>query len=274
MMPLDLSILTVSHNHFEVIRSCVTSLYALPDRSTFETLLIDNTGADPTAAWMRIHRPEVRVLANRSRQGFAANVNTGMRALQNGRYFLLLNPDVICLPGLLDRLVAFMDGNPDVAIAAPQLFDADGSVQPNCRRFPTPGVLAFRAFHLDGIWRNHPAMQRYLMSPGGSQGADVDWVTGALAIVRRAAVDQVGMMDERYFLYWEDMDWCYRMQQAGWKVSRAPDATAIHDHRREGVRRPFSRAGCEQVLGAIRFFCKFGWKPAAVSTGYAGSGST
>ncbi len=265
MTPLDLSILTVNHNHFEVIRSCVTSLYALPDRSTFETLLIDNTGSDPTSAWMRIHRPEVRVLGNRVRRGFAANVNTGMRALQNGRYFLLLNPDVICLPGLLDRLVAFMDGNPDVAIAAPQLFDADGSLQPNCRRFPTPGVLAFRAIHLDGIWRNHPAMQRYLMSPGGSQGSDVDWVTGALAIVRRVAVDQVGMMDERYFLYWEDLDWCYRMRQAGWKVSRAADAAAIHDQRREGVRRPFSRAGCEQVLGAIRFFCKFGWKPAAGS---------
>jgi hypothetical protein len=197
-----------------------------------------------------------------------------MRALQRGRYFLLLNPDVICLPGLLDRLVAFMDRNPDVGIAAPQLFDADGAAQPNCRRFPTPGVLAFRALHLDLIWRNHPAMRRYLMTlRGGSQEAGVDWVTGALAIVRRAAVDQVGMMDERYFLYWEDMDWCYRMRQAGWKVSRAPDAAAIHDHRREGVRRPFSRAGWEQVLGAIRFFFKFGWKPANFS-GFAGSGTT
>jgi GT2 family glycosyltransferase len=104
-------------------------------------------------------------------------------------------------------------------------------------------------------------MRRYLMESERSAAMEVDWVTGALLIVRRAAIQAVGLLDESYFLYWEDLDWCYRMRQAGWSVYHVPAARAIHSQRREGVRRPFSRASREQVLGALRFFRKFGWKP-------------
>jgi N-acetylglucosaminyl-diphospho-decaprenol L-rhamnosyltransferase len=264
MSSLDLSVITVSHNHSRVIRNCLASLYSLPDVATFETLLIDNLGASPAAAWTHAHFPQVKLLLNPVRRGFAANVNAGMTTLLNGRYFLLLNPDVICIPGVLDRLVAFMDDHADVGIAAPQLFDPDGALQANCRRFATPRALAFRALHLDAIWRNHSVMRRYLMSGrDGTSATEVDWVTGAVAIVRRSAIAQIGLLDERYFLYWEDMDWCCRMWRAGWKVCRVPEASAIHSHRREGVRRPFSRAGYSQVAGAIQFFIKFGCKPAS-----------
>lgn len=264
MSPLDLSIITVSHGHSRVIRNCLSSLYSLPDAATFETLLIDNLGASPAAEWTHAHHPEVQLLLNSARRGFAANVNAGMTTLLNGRYFVLLNPDVICIPGLLDRLVDFMDDHPDVGIAAPQLFDPDGTLQANCRSFATPRALAFRALRLDAIWANRPLIRRYLMTgPGGASATEVDWVTGAVAIIRRAAVAQVGLLDERYFLYWEDMDWCCRMWQAGWKVCRIAEASAIHSHRREGVRRPFSRAGYAQVAGAIQFFIKFGCNPAS-----------
>jgi GT2 family glycosyltransferase len=91
--------------------------------------------------------------------------------------------------------------------------------------------------------------------------AEVDWATGASLIVRREAIQAVGLLDERYFLDWEDLDWCYRMRQAGWSIYRVPQARAIHAQRREGVRRPLSRAGRAQWLGAIRFFRKFGWNP-------------
>jgi hypothetical protein len=104
-------------------------------------------------------------------------------------------------------------------------------------------------------------MRRYLMESERSGAIEVDWVTGALFIVRRAAIKAVGLLDESYFLYWEDLDWCYRMRQAGWRVYHVPGARAIHSQQRQGVRRPFSRASREQFLGALRFFRKFGWKP-------------
>ena len=94
-----------------------------------------------------------------------------------------------------------------------------------------------------------------------STAGRVDWVTGAVLAARRSAIEQVGRMDERYFLYWEDLDWCYRMQRAGWGVYAVPEARAIHTCRREGVCRPLSRAGREQLLGAFKFFRKFGWNP-------------
>ena len=254
--PVDLSVVIVNHNHRPVIEKCFASLFSLPDQAAFEVTLVDNTPADGTAEWVAARYPQVSIRSNQKRRGFAANANAGLRALNRGRYALLLNPDVIALPGLLDRLVAFMDAHPQAAIAAPQLYNDDGTMQPNCRRFPTPGALAFRALRVDEVWRS-PSVRHYLTI----DTAEVDWVTGAVLVVRRAAIESVGWLDENYFLYWEDLDWCFRMRQAGWSVYRVPGAKAIHSQRREGVRRPFSRANREQVLGAIRFFRKFGWNP-------------
>lgn len=175
-----------------------------------------------------------------------------------GRYALLLNPDVICIAGLLDRLVAFLDAHPEAAIAAPQLYYPDGAIQPNVRRFPTPAALALRALRVDALWKS-PGVRRYLMHGESLESTQVDWVTGAVLMVRRTAIEDVGLLDENYFLYWEDLDWCYRMRQAGWTVHRVAEARAIHIQAREGARRPFSRAGRAQLTGAVRFFRKFGW---------------
>lgn len=177
---------------------------------------------------------------------------------------LLLNPDVICRAGLLDRLVAFLDANPQAAIAAPQLYNPDGTVQPNGRRFPTPGVLALRALRVDVFWEC-ARVRRYLMHGEDPESAEVDWVTGAALMARRTAIEDVGFLDENYFLYWEDLDWCFRMRRAGWSVHRVPRASAVHMLAREGVRRPFSHAGRAQWSGALRFFRKFGWNPAKVA---------
>jgi GT2 family glycosyltransferase len=261
---VDLSVVIVNHNHRLVIENCFASLYALPDRASFDVTLIDNTPADGAAAWVAAHYPRTAIERNAVRRGFAANANTGMRALGRGRYALLLNPDVICLSGLLDRLVEFMNRHPEAGIAAPQLLYEDGTHQPNCRRFPTPGTLALRALRADEMWKTAP-VRRYLMEDEPVPAGKVDWVTGAVLVARRAAMEAVGLLDEGYFLYWEDMDWCYRLRRAGWGVFLVPEARAIHLHRREGVRRPFSRASRAQLLGAVRFFRKFGWNPGKVA---------
>jgi GT2 family glycosyltransferase len=260
MMPLDLSIVVVNHNHGPLAESCFESLYALPDRVRFEMILIDNACTDGAARRIANRFPEVRIHRNARPRGFAANANTGMRALGCGRYLLLLNPDVVCIPGMLHQLVLFMDTHPEAGIAAPRLLNPDGSPQPNCRHFPTPGTLAMRVLRLNAS----PLVRRYLMSDRPHVAAsEADWVTGAVLMARRAAVERVGLLDERYFLYWEDMDWCYRMRHDGWKVYYVPEARAVHALQREGARRPFSRAGRQQLLGAMKFFHKFGWNAGA-----------
>jgi GT2 family glycosyltransferase len=261
---LDVSIVIVSHNHRPVIEKCLESLHALPDQATFAVTLIDNTCADGTADWAAVHYPHVIVRRNKVCRGFAANANAGIRQSAPSRYVLLLNPDVICIPGLLDRLVAFLDAHTKAAIAAPRLCFPDGGLQPNVRRFPTPAALALRALRVDALWKS-PGVRRYLMHGEHSVSTQVDWVTGAALMVRRLAIETVGLLDESYFLYWEDLDWCYRMRRAGWTVHRVPEARAIHIQGREGVRRPFSRAGRAQLAGAVRFFRKFGWNAGKVA---------
>jgi len=148
---VDLSVVIVNHNHRPVIETCFTSLYSLPDRATFEVSLIDNACTDGTVDWVSARYPQVVIRRNPTARGFAVNANAGMRAVNRGRYALLLNPDVTAIPGLLDRLVAFMDEHPQAGIAAPQLFNDDGTIQPNCRRFPTPLALALRALRADEV---------------------------------------------------------------------------------------------------------------------------
>src|SRR5260370_40665825 len=196
MTVVDLSVVIVNHNHLPVIEKCFASLYALPDRASFDVTLIDNTPADGVAAWVAAHYPQVAIGRNAVRCGFAANANAGMRAPGRGRYALLLNPDVICLPGLLDRLGEFMDGHPAAGIAAPRLLNEDGTRQPNCRRFPMPGSLALRALRADEVWKI-PHVRRYLMEDEPIRSGKVDWVTGAVLVARRAALETVGLLDER-----------------------------------------------------------------------------
>src|SRR5437016_4828246 len=158
---VDLSIVIVNHNHRPVIEKCFQSLYSLPDHASFETILIDNTCRDGVSEWVAENYPCAKIRRNTVQRGFAANANTGMRELRRGRYALLLNPDVICLPGLLDRMVEFMDNEPRAAIVAPKLSQPDGTPERNYRRFPTPGVLAARALRLDKFWQSS-RMRRYL----------------------------------------------------------------------------------------------------------------
>ncbi len=257
----DLSIVTVSHNQLPLIEKCLASLYSISWTSSFEMVVVDNACSDGTAEWTAAHYPHIKVIRNNLPQGYAANANMGMRAQKNGRYVLLMNPDVECLPGLIDGLVGFMDERPDVGIAGPMLLNTDQTLQPSCRRFSTPGSILVRGLHLDGLLWKSDLIQRYLMVDSDHKTvADVDWVTGALMIVRRAAIDRVGVCDERYFLYSEDQDWCCRMWQGGWRVCYVPKARAIHAHMREGMRTPWSRAAYHQVVSAIRMFHKFRWR--------------
>ena len=194
----DISVVIVNHNHRGIIEHCFDSLFRIPDRAMLDVILIDNTRTDGTSEWVHERYPGVRIHRNDVRRGFAANANAGMRELSGGRYVLLLNPDVVCFPGLLDRLLAFMDQNPWAGIAAPRLLNADGGLQHNCRRFPTPLALALRALRVGRIWSS-ARLRDYLMSDWDhAEAREIDWATGAVLLVRREAIETVGLMDTSF----------------------------------------------------------------------------
>jgi N-acetylglucosaminyl-diphospho-decaprenol L-rhamnosyltransferase len=257
---LDLSIVVVSHNHASFVRKCLHSAFGQRTSLTWELVVIDNTGRDGLPRSIPELWPTATVVVNDSPCGYAANANKGSAIARCGRYLLMLNPDVTCCPGLFNELVRFMDDNPDVGVAGPMLLNEDGSVQRSRRALPTLAALALRWSRADRLLPRSKALRKYLLldSPD-REPADVDWVTGAVQIVRREAAESVGPMDERYFLYWEDLDWCIRMWDGGWRVCYVPAAQAVHVHMRAGVRRPFSQAGRAQLTSLWRLYVKFGF---------------
>ena len=259
---MDLSIVVVSHGHRKLVEKYLSSILTVTTSATFEVALIDNDGGDGTAEWVLANLSQVRVIRNKSRKSYAENMNMGMRTLTKGRYFVVMNPDIECLPGLWDESVKFMDMNRDVGMMGPQLLNRDLSVQASCRRFSTPLTLLIRGLHFDKFLENYAPVNQYLMLDYDHKVVrDVDWVTGALMIVRRDAIDVVGGMDERYKVaYSEDQDWCCRMWRAGWRVCYVPQAKAIHDHLRTGMRNPWGKMARVQLINAVRMFEKFGWK--------------
>ena len=265
----DLSVVIVSHNHRAHVQANLSTIFSASPDLSLETLVIDNTGEDGLAPWLRQNFPQVDLVCNPHPMSYAANVNQGLHRLTLGRYVAVVNPDVRGLPGLFAEAIDFMEANPDVGIMGPQLLNTDGTIQPSCRRFSTPLVTLIRGLHLDGVLRSSQGVSRYLMSDFGHDRAlDVDWVTGALMIVRRQAVTAVGGMDERYRgAYSEDQDWCCQMWRAGWRVCYAPQARAVHDHQRTGMRRPWSKMGYLQAVNWVRMFHKYGWR---LSRGSAG----
>ena len=272
--PLDLSITVVSHGHRAILERYFASIFDVPTTATFEVLLIDNTGSDDAAGWAGRAFPQVTTIRNERPRSFAANFNTGLRTLTRGRYVVTLNPDIRCLPGLFDEAVAFLDAHADVALIGPKLLNPDRTLQPSCRQFATPTVTLVRGLRLDRLLRRTRLVRSYLMDDANhDEVLDADWVTGALMIARREALDAVGGMDERYEgAYAEDVDLCCRLWKAGWRVCYVPQATAVHDHQREGVRKPWSRMARLQLINTFRAYQKFGWKLTREGPGLAPSG--
>lgn len=228
-LSLPISVIVVTHNHAAYLPRCLDSLLPEVERLGGELIVIDNRSDDSSVAVIRRYAG-VRLYVNQERRGFAANSNYGMATAQ-GRYLLLLNPDTEVLPGALDCLINFMNRHPEVGLCGPQLLFPDGQVQPSPRRFPTLGSVIARRTPLRVFLRNSQFNRRHLMlDMDYSRTQEVDWLLGACLFVRREALEQVGPLDEGFYLYVEDIDWACRMHQAGWKVYYVPAAQIIHHH--------------------------------------------
>jgi N-acetylglucosaminyl-diphospho-decaprenol L-rhamnosyltransferase len=226
---LDLSIVIVNWNTKDLLRGCLASVYDSEGDFAFDTVVVDNCSGDGSAAMVSEEFPQVRLIESEINGGYAYANNQGLRCFQ-ARYYLLLNPDTVLPPDALRKMLEFMDAHPEVGIAGPKLVMASGELDMACRRsFPTPENSFYKLF---GLGRLFPESKRFgqynLTYLDPDVVAEVDSVVGAFMMVRREVVEEVGSLDERYFMYAEDLDWAFRAKRAGWKVYYYPEVTVLH----------------------------------------------
>ncbi len=224
-----LSIIIVNFNAGAFLRKCIASIYAETTETSFEIWVVDNNSRDDSVAMVKRDFPAVHLIENAQNVGFARANNQAI-AQCAGDYILLLNPDTVLLSAALDKMVRFMDENPRVGVAGCKVLNPDGSLQLACRRMiPTPSVAFFRMTGLSRLFPRSTVMARYnLTYLDENEVNEVDAVSGAFLMVRREVLATVGGLDDNFFLYGEELDFCLRVKRAGLTVMYYPNAQIIH----------------------------------------------
>ncbi|NQU11829.1 glycosyltransferase family 2 protein [bacterium] len=259
-MTPSLAVVIVSFQCRDVLRNCLTSLRqtGLPLR----VVVVDNASTDGSAAMVSTEFPQATVIANDENRGFAAACNQGIAATTEP-LVLLLNPDTtIDAPGL-GPLIQVMEQEPRVGACGPRILNPDGSLQPSCRRFPTLGRLLFDEFGLAKLWPRSRVFAAYRMTWWSHDTRrEVDQLMGAALLLRRTALDEVGLLDERFFVYYEEVDLCLRLHQHGWSVVFVPEAAVTHQAG-HSARQVLGPATLYRYRSLFAFYRKHypGWHP-------------
>ena len=224
----DVSIIIVSWNTEDILRNCLTSIYEDGGDVAFEVIVIDNASNDGSAEMVRKHFPKAVLIENSENRGFAAANNQGIKVAK-GRYILLLNSDTIVLDKAIEKTLSFADGHPESAVVGCRVLNPDKTLQPTCFKFPSVLNMLLSTTYLYKLFPKSRFFGRERMTWWDrSDTRQVDVVTGCFMFVRREAIEQIGLLDEQFFIYGEETDWCYRFKNAGWQVIFTPCAEIIH----------------------------------------------
>jgi len=269
-----LSIVIVNWNTRDLLTQCLESVASDPDLSIergenlsatsltppaghglwpTEAWVVDNASSDGSSQMVRERFPWVRLIENRKNLGFAAANNQAMRQAQ-GRYVLLLNSDTEVRPGALPALLQFMEDHPSAGAGGARLLSCDGSLQLSCHPMLTPGREFWRLLFLDRIWPR-ASYPMHHWDPDLPRRVEV--IKGACLLLRREALDQVGLLDERYFIYTEELDLCYRLAQAGWELWWVPQAEVLH-HEAQSTRQVAEEMYVQLYRSKVQFYRKSG----------------
>lgn len=220
---MELSIIIVNWNTRDLLLQCLGSIYQTIEGIEMDVFVVDNGSLDGSITAAQERFPEVKLIQNEMNLGFARANNQALR-IAMGKYLLLLNPDTQVKKEAIDRLISFMDTHPEAGGAGGQLLNADGSKQNSIANFPSLVTELFNKSLLRWLFpKAFPGKERNYPEP-----IEVDSVIGACMIVKRGVVEQVGLLDEDYFLFLEETDWCYRIQEAGWKIYHIPQSEIYH----------------------------------------------
>jgi len=247
---IDLSILVVNWNTKDYLLFCLKSIFEKGGRILREVIVVDNGSQDGSVSEVKKAFPSVHLIENERNLGFAKAVNQGLQKA-SGRYVLLLNPDTQVKNETIERLISVMEAHSDVGIAGAQLLNSDRSRQNSIANFPSLATELFNKSLLKWLFpKTFPGKERNYDEP-----IEVDSVIGACMMVRPDAIHQVGPLDEDYFLFLEETDWCYRMKKAGWKIYHVPQAEVYHFQGKSAARDK-KRARVEYFRSRYHFFKK------------------
>jgi N-acetylglucosaminyl-diphospho-decaprenol L-rhamnosyltransferase len=248
--PGDVSVVVVSHNTRDHLGHCLASV-----ARGHEVIVVDNGSTDGSRELVRERFPDVHLLELAENRGFGAANNEGMK-IGSGRYFLILNADAWPVDDGIERLVAFADANPRAAVVGPRLLNLDGTLQRSVRGFPTRWRIATEYFFLRKLAPRSRAVNAFYGAGFDHRSVrEADFLMGAVLLLRRDAVDEVGGFDESFFMFSEEVDLCYRMRAAGWSVVFYPGAEFVHVGG-ASTRLEWGRMYREQLRGHLRFLTK------------------
>ncbi len=259
-MQTELSIIIVNYNGGKLVVPCIASLYKNPPKTSFEIIFIDNASTDGSAEQVAALYPAVRCVRNPANLGLARAFNQGL-SMAAGHYLLCLDNDTRVLPEALSTMLTYLASHQAVGAVGARLFNPDMSPQKTARRAPGACNAIFgRRSLVTRLWPDNKISQRYLMEEylDSNEPYQVDWVSTAALMVRRDVVTEVGGLDEAFFVYWVDADWCARIRAAGWQIHALPAARVIHDENLKGRRR--TRRSSRMIIdfhrGAYRYYRK------------------
>ena len=234
-----LSVVIVNYNGGALLQRTLQSLYDTTSGLALETFVVDNDSSDGSLEMVRKEFPTVRIIENGANLGFAKANNRALRQAQ-GRYLLLLNPDVELQAGAIQTVLSYMEAHPDVGIVGPKVVLPNGQLDKPCRRsFKTPAIYLYSTIGLNALFPESRRFNRYYMGYlPEDQLTEVDAVIGAFLLIRRQCMEEIGLLDERFFIYCEDEDWCFRAKRAGWKVVYNPQAVVVHHKGSSTSKRP------------------------------------
>jgi GT2 family glycosyltransferase len=224
---MKVSIIIVNWNTRELLRQCLQSVY---DETTvpFEVFVVDNASSDGSADMVRQNFPQVHLIANDQNRGFAAANNQAI-PLARGEYILLLNPDTKVLDHAIDKMVNYMDGHPEVGACASKLLNGDGTLQKSVGNFYSFWRTLLENRLIPMLFPNSKVLSKKLVAFWDhSTVREIDWARGAVLMVRKSIVEKIGLLDEQFYIYGEEVDWCWRIKETGAKIVYIPDAVIIH----------------------------------------------
>jgi len=264
-MMIDLSVVIVNYNNRGLLRQCLRSLIKnlQNNKLKYKIVVVDNKSSDNSVDMVREEFPMVRLILSEKNLGYAKGVNIGLRSIE-GRYYLILNMDTtIVQKDAISNMVDFMDSHPSIGLAGPKLINPNGSIQVSCCRFPKLMYPIFRRTFFRHLYFSKKLLSEYLMLDWKHDSSQpVDWVIGTGMIIRNEAIKQVGLMDERFFMYFEDVDWCRRFWENNWQVYYISSVQIVHYYSRDsakkmGVVSLFNRQTRIHIISWFKYFLKY-----------------
>ncbi len=267
-MEKDLSIIVTSYKKSSLLKLCLQSLKNNIREVSYEIIVVDSETEEPTYDLMRENFSDVKFVPNKKNVGFLSLVNQGLDVAE-GKFFFIINSDIIVKNNGLLELLNFVKSDKKIGMAGPKLINFDNTVQPSCFRFYSPLIILYRRTFLKNFQFAKKKLSRFLMKKERklNRPIEADWLMGSAMLVRKEAVDEVGQMDKRFFLYFEDVDWCWRFWKHGYKVIFYPLVEMYHYHGKKSASANalqavfFNKYTRVHIKSALKFFLKhFGEK--------------